>query len=300
MADLSSRLLTHSLTLSHDLLKRAENEDSKNVDKSATEPKENTRPPIYKTVGIILAVCSGLFIGVSFVVKKVGLLKANVKYNEEAGEGYGYLKNVWWWTGMILMIIGEVCNFVAYAFTDALLVTPLGALSVVVTAILSSIFLKERLSFVGKVGCFLCIVGAVVIGLNAPEQAAVTNIQDMQHYVIAPGFLVYAGLIIAGCVAIVFFVVPKYGKKTMLVHISICSLIGGLSVVATQGLGAAILAAVNGQDQFKQWFLYVLFAFVIATLLTEIIYLNVSTPLERAGSVLMRCRKRSISSTQPW
>jgi len=31
-----------------------------------------------------------------------------------------------------LMIIGEVSNFAAYAFTDAILVTPLGALTVVV------------------------------------------------------------------------------------------------------------------------------------------------------------------------
>ena len=55
---------------------------------------------------------------------------------------------------MTLMIVGEICNFVAYAFVDAILVTPLGALSVVVTTILSAIFLKERLSFVGKIGCF--------------------------------------------------------------------------------------------------------------------------------------------------
>jgi len=31
-----------------------------------------------------------------------------------------------------LMIIGEVANFAAYAFTDAILVTPLGALTVVI------------------------------------------------------------------------------------------------------------------------------------------------------------------------
>ena len=83
------------------------------------------------------------------------------------------------------MIIGEIANFAAYAFTDAILVTPLGALTVVVAyfhissksnnrAIGSSIFLKERLSFVGKVGtfscrrslsvaCALCLVGASII-----------------------------------------------------------------------------------------------------------------------------------------
>ncbi|KAK4938444.1 hypothetical protein LTR28_009595, partial [Elasticomyces elasticus] len=64
---------------------------------SSSSPTTKQRPAIYKTVGLILAISSGLFIGVSFVLKKIGLLKANVKYNEEAGEGYGYLKNVWWW-----------------------------------------------------------------------------------------------------------------------------------------------------------------------------------------------------------
>lgn len=34
------------------------------------------------------------------------------------------------------MIIGEIANFAAYAFTDAILVTPLGALTVVVAYII--------------------------------------------------------------------------------------------------------------------------------------------------------------------
>lgn len=235
-----------------------------------------SQPPTYKAIGISLAIASGVFIGVSFVLKKTGLLKANAKYNEEAGEGYGYLKNAWWWTGMTLMIIGEICNFVAYCFVDAILVTPMGALSVVVTTILSAIFLKERLSFVGKVGCFNCIIGAVIIALNAPQQASVSDIQSMQHFVISPGFLTYAGVIIAGCTFVALWVAPRYGKNSMFVYISICSLIGGLSVVATQGLGASILAQIRGEEQYKHWFLYVLFVFVVASLLTEIIYLNVS------------------------
>ncbi|MCJ1389841.1 hypothetical protein MMC18_002698 [Xylographa bjoerkii] len=250
-----------------------------------TDPSTATRPPVYKAIGISLAVASGLFIGVSFVLKKVGLLKANVKYNEEAGEGYGYLKNAYWWTGMTLMIIGEICNFVAYAFVDAILVTPLGALSVVVTTILSAIFLKERLSFVGKIGCFICIVGSIIILLNAPAQSSAATIQEMQSYVIAPGFLSYTGVVIIGCAFIAFWVGPRYGKKSMLVYLSICSLIGGLSVVATQGLGAAVVAQAGGTPQFNQWFLYVLLVFVVCTLLTEIIYLNKALNLFNAALV---------------
>jgi hypothetical protein len=66
-----------------------------------------SRPASYKIIGLILAIASGVFIGTSFVIKKHGLLQANEKYNEEAGEGYGYLKNAWWWLGMTLMILGE-------------------------------------------------------------------------------------------------------------------------------------------------------------------------------------------------
>jgi hypothetical protein len=252
---------------------------------SSSSSANPVRPPVYKAIGLTLAICSGLFIGTSFVLKKTGLLKANAKYSEEAGEGYGYLKNAYWWTGMTLMIVGEICNFVAYAFVDAILVTPLGALSVVVTTILSAIFLKERLSFVGKIGCFMCIIGSVVIVMNAPEQSAVADIQEMQHFVIAPGFLSYAGVIIVGCTFIAWWAGPRYGKKSMLVYLSICSMIGGLSVVATQGLGSAVVAQAGGKPQFNQWFLYVLLVFVIATLVTEIIFLNVSTQAYNSSSI---------------
>ena len=249
----------------HDIIARADK-----------NPSNASRPPIFKVIGICLAIGSGALIGTSFVLKKKGLLKANLKYNEEAGEGYGYLKNAWWWTGMTLMILGEILNFVAYAFTEAILVTPLGALSVVITTILSAIFLKERLSFVGKVACFLCIVGSVVIVLNAPTESSAATIQQMQHFVIAPGFLSYAGVILLVCAFLAFWAGPRYGKKSMMVYISICSLFGGLSVVATQGLGAAIVTQIGGTPQFNQWFLYVLLVFVVTTLVTEIVFLNVS------------------------
>ena len=259
----------HVLLAANDLYARA-------INTTSSPSHSSSKPSSYKIIGLVLALASGLFIGVSFVLKKTGLLKANEKYNEEAGEGYGYLKNAYWWTGMTLMIIGEICNFAAYLFADAVLVTPMGALSVVVTAILSAIFLKERLSFVGKIGCFNCIVGATVIALNAPEQGAVNTIQDMKRMVLAPGFLVFGAVIIAGCIFVALVVAPKYGKKSMLVYLTVCSLIGGLSVVGIQGIGAAITAQARGIPQFNQWFLYVLLTFIIVTLVTEIIYLNVS------------------------
>ena len=52
------------------------------------------------------------------------------------------------------MGVGEGFNFAAYAFAPASLVTPLGALSILVASVLASKFLQEHLNLFGKVGIF--------------------------------------------------------------------------------------------------------------------------------------------------
>ncbi|KAF9361894.1 hypothetical protein BGX26_010297 [Mortierella sp. AD094] len=227
-----------------------------------------------KIIGLTLAIGSGLLIGSSFVFKKKGLINCT-KNGMLAGEGHAYLKSYMWWTGMLMMVAGEVCNFVAYAFVQPILVTPLGALSVVICAILSSIFLRERLNLQGKVGCAQCIVGATIIVLHAPEQNAVKTIQEFEHLMKQPVFLSWTVLIIIASLVLIFKAGPKWGKQHMMVYIGVCSLIGSLSVVATQGLGAAIVHNIStGEPQFNQWFTYFVIVFMVITLLTEINYLN--------------------------
>jgi Magnesium transporter NIPA len=46
--------------------------------------------------------------------------------------GFSYLREPLWWAGMLSLVVGEVANFAAYAFAPAILVTPLGALSIIV------------------------------------------------------------------------------------------------------------------------------------------------------------------------
>ncbi|KAF8149435.1 magnesium transporter NIPA-domain-containing protein [Crassisporium funariophilum] len=239
--------------------------------------------PNLKIVGVILAIASGLLIGSSFVFKKKGLLRS--QGDGELGEGVAYLKSALWWLGMSMMILGEICNFAAYAFVEAIVVTPLGALSVVVCAILSSIFLNEKLSFFGWLGCGLCILGSVIIALNGPKEETVGQIREFQKLFLAPGFLVFISILITTSVVIVFYFAPKYGKKSMLWYIFVCSMIGGISVSVTTGLGAAIVQTALGDNQFKFWFMYFLFGFVVVTLLVEVYYLNVALALFNTAMV---------------
>ncbi|KAK2460185.1 hypothetical protein APHAL10511_007776 [Amanita phalloides] len=236
-----------------------------------------------KVVGIILAICSGLLIGSSFVFKKKGLLRSQA--GGAAGEGVAYLKSPLWWTGMSLMILGELCNFAAYAFVEAVVVTPLGALSVVICAILSSFFLNETLTFFGWLGCSLCILGSVIIALNGPQEQSVGQIRQFEKMFLAPGFLAYGSVLIAASLTIIFYFGPKYGKKQMVWYILVCSMIGGISVSVTTGLGAAIVETAFGDNQFKFWFMYFLMGFVVITLLTEVYYLNVALALFNTAMV---------------
>ena len=84
-------------------------------------------------IGLTLAISSSAFIGTSFIVKKKGLLRVSRTSSSRAGSGgYAYLREWLWWAGLITMAAGEAANFAAYGFAPAILVTPLGALSVIV------------------------------------------------------------------------------------------------------------------------------------------------------------------------
>ena len=139
-----------------------------------------------KYIGLALAIVSTMAIGTSFVITKKGLLDASDKHGFE-GEGFVYLKSPIWWAGIITMILGEVANFAAYAFAPAILVTPLGALSVLIGAVLGAYFLKEDLGTLGKLGCAMCLIGSVIIVLHAPPDKEITRVDEILQYAIHPG-----------------------------------------------------------------------------------------------------------------
>lgn len=72
-----------------------------------------------------------------------------------------------------------------------MLITPLGALSVIMSAILASFFLKERLSKEGKVGCALCIIGSIAIILHSPEEQPVESVNEILTLAFQPGTLLF-------------------------------------------------------------------------------------------------------------
>jgi drug/metabolite transporter (DMT)-like permease len=85
------------------------------------------------------------------------------------------------------VLLGEIANFVAYTFAPAVLVTPLGALSIIVSSFLAHFVLKERLEKLGVLGCVSCIVGSVIVVIHAPQEHMPNSVEEIWNLAIQPG-----------------------------------------------------------------------------------------------------------------
>lgn len=117
------------------------------------------------------------------------------------------------------VIVGEIANFAAYAFAPAILVTPLGALSIIIrhdsweqvalycyfgslslvltsilscSAVLAHIILREKLHIFGILGCVLCVVGSITIVLHAPQEREIQSVLEVWDLATEPGKWAYA------------------------------------------------------------------------------------------------------------
>ncbi|KAI8928072.1 magnesium transporter [Entophlyctis helioformis] len=226
-----------------------------------------------KYVGLALALTSSILIGTSFIITKKGLLDS-AKNGGRVGEGFDYLKNPMWWAGTSTMILGEVANFLAYSFAPAILVTPLGAGSVFVSAILSSVFLNEDLGRDGIIGCTLCVIGSMVVILHSPEEDAIETVDDVFIHFVQPGFLMYILLVTATSIYLIFYIGPRFGKRNMLVYIAICSLVGSISVMAVKGFAVAVKLTFAGDNQLFHLSTWVFGLTVLVCAMTQINYFN--------------------------
>ncbi|KAJ9675607.1 hypothetical protein PVL29_024502 [Vitis rotundifolia] len=224
--------------------------------------------------GLVLALSSSFFIGASFIVKKKGLKKAGASGVRAGVGGYSYLYEPLWWAGMITMIVGEIANFAAYAFAPAILVTPLGALSIIISAVLAHIILREKLHIFGILGCVLCVVGSTTIVLHAPQERGIESVKEVWDLATEPAFLFYAALVIAAVFILIVHFIPLYGQTHIMVYIGVCSLVGSLSVMSVKALGIALKLTFSGMNQLIYPQTWAFTIVVITCVITQMNYLN--------------------------
>ncbi|RYR05628.1 hypothetical protein Ahy_B06g085468 [Arachis hypogaea] len=228
--------------------------------------------------GFVLALVSSAFIGSSFIIKKKGLQRARA--NGPRATDFGVC--------LITVIVGEIANFVAYIYAPAVLVTPLGALSIIVSAVLAHFMLKEKLQRMGMLGCLMCIVGSTVIVLHAPQEKSLTSVQEIWllavQSVVLPvylfcAFLLYTASAMAVTLFLILYCVPRYGQTGILVYIGICSVIGSLTVMSVKAIGIAIKLTLEGVNQLVYYQTWIFLMVAISCIITQLNYLNMVSDL---------------------
>ncbi|KAG8143102.1 hypothetical protein E2320_000378, partial [Naja naja] len=114
-------------------------------------------------------------------------------------ETRAYFRTKTWWCGLFLLCLGELGVFSAYAFAPLSLIVPLGAVSVIASAIIGVIFIREKwkpkdflrryvLSFVG---CALAIVGTYLLITFGPNNHEVMTGENIRKHLVSWPFLLY-------------------------------------------------------------------------------------------------------------
>ena len=72
----------------------------------------------------------------------------------------------------------------------------------------------------------------------------------------------------------VYRFVPRYGRTNPIVYISICSVVGSISVMAIKGFGIAVKLTFDGKNQFTHPDTYILGSIVALCILVQMNYFN--------------------------
>ncbi|KAF4616393.1 hypothetical protein D9613_008679 [Agrocybe pediades] len=219
-----------------------------------------------KYVGLLLALTGNTGIGLSLIIAKKG--------GAPASDNPSYLKNLLWWAGMVIMIAGEIANFAAYTFAHPILVIPLGAISVIVGAVLASLLLGEELGRLGRIACTQCLLGLLIIVLHAPEDRSFDTVDEILHYAIYPGFLMYCFTVLVVTLIMICIAVTRKGRLNPIVYVSICSLVGSVSVMFIKGFGVAVKLTIAGNNQFTHPSTYVFMMIVGLSITVQMHYFN--------------------------
>ena len=88
------------------------------------------------------------------------------------------------------------------------------------------------------------------------------------------GFLLYLLTVLIFSLVMIYGVSPKYGRTTPLIYISICSLVGSVSIMAIKGFGVALKLTFNGNNQLTHPSTYVFGILIVVCIMVQMNYFN--------------------------
>ncbi|KAK1806747.1 hypothetical protein P4O66_005247 [Electrophorus voltai] len=219
-------------------------------------------------LGIIIAICGNFLISISLNIQKY----THIRQSQRGTRPY-YTSRLWW-CGILLMGLGEMGNFAAYGFAPASLIAPLGCVSVIASAIISVVFLKETLRASDVLGGALALTGTYLLVTFAPHSAPHVTANMVERCLISWQFLIYF------FVEVVLFCLLLYlykcrNVKHIVIVMLLVALLASVTVISVKAVSGMLTETVRGSHlQLTYPVFYIMFIVMVASCAFQIKFLN--------------------------
>ncbi|KIY49518.1 DUF803-domain-containing protein, partial [Fistulina hepatica ATCC 64428] len=183
-----------------------------------------------------------------------------------------YLKSRLWWTGFLLMNVGELGNFISYAYAPASVVAPLGTFALIANCFFAPLIIGERFHKWDVLGMFIAIIGAVTVVLSTKSSDKRLDPDALLQAMSRTPFAVYSCMYVAALLILIPLSHGPCGRRYAIIDVGICSLFGGFTVLATKA--TSTLLTMEWFEMFTHWITYPVILILVGTGLSQIRYLN--------------------------
>ncbi|KAG9317616.1 magnesium transporter NIPA-domain-containing protein [Chiua virens] len=185
-----------------------------------------------------------------------------------------YLRSKLWWSGFILMNIGETGNFISYGFAPASIVAPLGTFALVANCFFAPLLLNERFRPRDIFGILLAIIGATTVVLSTPSSDSPPPVLTSDALIAAitqRPFVIFSIVYLVLAIILCGLSEGSIGKRLVVVDVGLCALFGGFTVLATKAIST--LLTKEWVNVIAEWITYPIIVLVVTGIL-QIRYLN--------------------------
>ncbi|KAL1616020.1 hypothetical protein SLS54_008678 [Diplodia seriata] len=182
-----------------------------------------------------------------------------------------YLQSPYWWIGIVLMIVGEAGNFLAYGFAPASIVSPLGVVALISNCIIAPIMLKEPFRKRDALGVLISIGGAVTVVLSAQDNNPKLGPHEIWDLIKTWEFETYFGVTLVTICGLMW-ASTRYGKKSIFIDLGLVGLFGGYTALSTKGVASMLSYTLLHALTFPVT--YLLVVILVFTAVMQIKYLN--------------------------
>ncbi|XP_039218947.1 NIPA-like protein 3 isoform X2 [Crotalus tigris] len=210
-------------------------------------------------IGALLAIFGHLMISIALNLQKYSHIRL-----VSCKESKTYFRTKTWWCGLFLLCLGELGVFSAYAFAPLSLIVPLGAVSVIASAIIGVIFIREKWKPKDFLSCSLAIVGTYLLITFGPNNHEVMTGENIRKHLVSWPFLLYMLVeIIAFCLLLYFYKEKK--ANHIVVILLLVALLGSMTVITVKAVAGMVAVSIRGNMQLGYPIFYIMAVCMVAT-----------------------------------